>query len=170
MGKTKTMPNRTIWESFWDKVDRTNPEACWLWKGSRFPNGYGQCKMDGKAVGAHRIAYQLVKGRIPEGLLVCHTCDNPSCCNPIHLFLGTALENQQDMVQKGRSTKGRRRPGTGPQGTRNSHAVLGLGDVALIRIASGSTRTIAAHFGISKSQVHNIRSGAQWKPSGSNYV
>lgn len=92
-----------IEERFWGKVNRIGFEECWEWMAARDPNGYG--RIGGKrprAELAHRVAYRLTRGDIPLGLHVCHSCDNPPCCNPNHLFLGTDLDNNRDMRAKGR--------------------------------------------------------------------
>jgi hypothetical protein len=91
-------------ERFWDKVDRSGgPDACWPWTAFRYASGYGQFGVAGVApIRANRYAWMAVHGRIPDGLWVLHHCDNPPCCNPAHLFLGTAQDNVDDMVAKGR--------------------------------------------------------------------
>lgn len=87
-------------DRFWQRVRKT--ETCWLWTGYRNDNGYGQVGFNGHVRLAHRVAYTLAFGIIPEGMDVLHHCDNPSCVRPDHLFLGTQLDNIRDRDTKGR--------------------------------------------------------------------
>lgn len=89
--------------AFWSKVDISkNKNDCWNWMGARKPKGYGNVRIDKKYMLSHRVAFALANGQIPKGFMVCHVCDNPSCCNPSHLMLGTCKSNAADMLIKNR--------------------------------------------------------------------
>ena len=91
---------------FWSRVDIGTTDTCWPWTRGRFPDGYGAFWLNGQNIGAHRVAYSLSTGIRPApGLQVCHRCDNPTCCNPDHLFIGTAKDNFLDSLRKGRRAK-----------------------------------------------------------------
>lgn len=92
--------------NFWAYVDRGGPDVCWVWKGSKLPSGYGRVSWQGKTTYAHRVAHLLAHGAIPAGMCVCHHCDNPPCCNPSHLWLGTQQDNMADRDRKGRTARG----------------------------------------------------------------
>jgi hypothetical protein len=100
----------TFSQRFWAKVKKT--ETCWTWTAYRDPQGYGTFSVGPRATHAphraHRVAWELTNGQIPDGSLVLHRCDNPSCVNPKHLFLGTHQDNQRDKVAKGRQATGLR--------------------------------------------------------------
>lgn len=87
---------------FWAKVERVSGDECWRWLGAKSSHGYGSAKALGKNARAHRVAYALANGPIPPGVVVMHSCDNPRCCNPAHLSLGSQSSNILDCVTKGR--------------------------------------------------------------------
>lgn len=95
----------TLSERFWEKVDILGKDDCWNWTACKNSDGYGEIRMYPSKDKAHRIAYKLTHGEIIDGMEVCHKCDNPSCCNPKHLFLGTHRDNILDMYAKGRRVK-----------------------------------------------------------------
>lgn len=143
-------------EHFESGVDRSaGPNACHEWLRGRFKNGYGSVKRRGKDLKTHRVAWELEYGPIPDGLFVCHTCDNPPCCNLKHLFLGTPADNAADMVAKGRQARG----------WKFSTTKLEENDVRGVRIALAaglSHRTIAALFGVNPRTIHRIRHYIHW--------
>ncbi len=82
--------------------------GCWLWKMGKDKDGYGKVTIDYKCYRSHRVAFECVNGKIQAGAMACHKCDNPSCCNPDHIFLGTQMENITDSVAKGHHIRGSR--------------------------------------------------------------
>lgn len=105
-------------ERFWSRVDRSDAEGCWLWRGYTLPNGYGRVRFAGRLNYAHRVSYELSNGTIPDGALVLHSCDRPGCVNPAHIRAGSPKENMADMDARGR----RRSPGQGATRFLRSHA------------------------------------------------
>lgn len=91
------------------KINKTiNSNDCWIWLAGTNEKGYGRIFFNGKCLRAHRVAYELQHGTISDGLGVLHSCDNPACCNPNHLSLGSNIDNVMDCVSKGRNTRGHR--------------------------------------------------------------
>lgn len=93
-------------KDIWKRVKVGKPDECWEWQGRLNTSGYGQMSIRGKLKLAHRLAYEVSKGPIPDGLVVRHSCDNPRCCNPAHLSIGTQADNVRDAHIKGRIGKG----------------------------------------------------------------
>lgn len=148
---------RTKEEAFWKYVTPQDSDSCWLWQSSTSSRGYGKFTYKGKTHAAHRFSYELHHGPLNEGQMACHTCDNPACCNPHHLFAGTPLDNVIDKMEKGRHrwAKGKESP----------HAKLSEQDVRNIRNLreQGLTqREIAERFGIGQAQVHRIVHYQRW--------
>lgn len=130
-------------------------DGCWEWKRAVTKLGYGKIGHSRTIIAAHRAAYETWIGTIPEGALIMHTCDNPPCCRPDHLRVGTHDENMADMVSKGRKE--------GRQGERNAQSDLTEADVLAIRADPRAPDVIAWDYGISLSQVRKILSGSRWK-------
>jgi hypothetical protein len=141
---------------FWERVDRRSSDECWEWKGHRIPTGYGQITQRGRRTSTHRRAWELARGPIPEGLCVLHRCDNPPCCNPAHLWLGTQADNSADRDRKGRAAVG--------EG--NGKSRLTRDDVLAIHLLVSyglSWSKAARSFGVSKGTVAAIISGRTWR-------
>ena len=158
---------------FWSKVDKSGGEdACWNWCAKVDRDGYGRFWADRKQRGAHRYSYMLVHKSIPVGMFVCHHCDNTSCVNPRHLFLGTAQDNRNDMMMKGRdrSASGdahgsRTHPELIVRGERCGSAKLSELDVVKIRkmLGNGNTKAcIARKFRVSRACIRKISDGRTW--------
>ncbi len=142
-------------------VKRGEPDECWEWQKNRIKRGYGQLGHMGKALMAHRVAWEVAFGPIPEGLQVCHSCDNPPCCNPAHLWLGTQADNNRDMVAKGRARKGP------PFGETSYRSKLSAQQVALIRSLPKNTNwaALSRTMGVTRNTVAKIARGER-RPRG----
>lgn len=179
----------TVEHRFWSKVAIAGPDDCWLWQACMSDNGYGFFRLDNKQWRAHRVAWQLTYGDIPEELRVLHKCDVPLCVNPNHLFLGTDTDNMHDRDAKGRQAKGERHgwythPEKRPRGDRNGarthpeRRVYRRGEQSPVskltadqvreiraRYAAGgcSYTDLGREFSISRSQIGRIVTGEFWK-------
>lgn len=139
---------------FWSKVDKTGD--CWEWMAGKFTAGYGTFYMDGRSRYAHRVSYLLSKGNLDDDMLVCHKCDNRSCVNPDHLFLGTHLDNHRDKERKGRGNQVR--------GEKHYMAKLTEKDVLTIRASKGRVmqKDLASKFNIHPTTISHIWRGITW--------
>lgn len=130
-------------------------DLCWPWSGHRDDDGYGTIRYQNRQIKTHRLSWELTYGPIPGGLCVLHRCDNPPCCNPYHLFLGTNADNMADKTAKGRQSRG----------VRSGRTALTDDLVAKIldRLASGgSQREVAQEFGVSPGTIGSIEQGRTW--------
>lgn len=160
-----------LWTSeqrFWFKVDKSaGPEACWPWVAGKLPNGYGSVRVDGAHWLAHRRAWTLTHGPIPDGLNVLHECDNPPCCNDRHHFLGDYKDNSQDCIRKDRHARG----------GRHGHAKLSRAHVLELRslipqlprgpkgknLRHGLMKDLMRGYGVDQSTISCAVRGVTWK-------
>lgn len=143
-------------ERFWRKVNRG--DGCWLWTAATDKDGYGLFKfVRGKSsqIVASRFAYLVSRGELPDDLKVCHNCDNPTCCRPDHLFLGTTAENHADRNRKGRQAKGNQMPFAklNPDKVRR---------IRLLRKEGKTIRYIAEDAGVRQGTVRFVLQGVTW--------
>lgn len=143
---------RALVDRFNEKIDRSGgPDACWPWNAKTNGGGYGRIQRGGQGEGevtANVLAWTMVNGPVPEGLVVRHTCDNPPCCNPKHLITGTVKQNSRDMVERGRSVRGKRH---------HKAKVADHVDEIRQRYASGeSSPSIGRRFGVEPASIERI--------------
>lgn len=143
---------KSISQRFWEKVSIKEPNECWEWQSTKNNDHYGRFRIQGVRYMAHRVSFEFAHGAIPEGLVVRHSCDNPSCVNPNHLEIGTMGDNNADKVTRGRQAKGER----------HGRSKLTEATVRLIKAAEGSQRNIAKTFEVSQSTVRAIKAGHSW--------
>lgn len=163
---------------FWSRVDKRSKNECWEWQGN-VVRGYGHFPLTHfKTVKAHRFSYELKYGQIPDGMLVCHKCDNSKCVNPNHLFLGTHQDNMNDRSAKGRQAKGDRhgarlhpekfrfQHGGAPRGSKNGRASLTEDSVLKIKQllkTDLSQAEIGKRFGVTRFVIWKIKVGLAWQ-------
>lgn len=150
--------------AFWSKINVTeNIKECWLWSGAKNTKGYGNLRINKRYYHAHRIAFWLINGKIPCGYIVCHICDNPSCCNPHHLMLGTIKSNSADMLIKNRQKK----PESAARGINNAKAKLSDAIVIEIRNKykkeSANQYRLAELYGVSQSTISALVRNKTWR-------
>lgn len=137
--------------------------GCWEWSaGTTGKGGYGKFHMDHIGLLAHRVSWVIYKGLIPEGLLVLHSCDNPKCVNPKHLFLGTHMENSRDMFSKGRQSKmlGSRH---GEDNNLSKITEIEVKEIRKLRKSGVKYRILSQRFNLSVGQLYQIANGNSWK-------
>lgn len=150
---------RSVEDRFFEKVDAKssavfwNNSRCHQWTGYRMKNGYGQFSIDCRAQYAHRVAWELSNGVVPQGMSVLHHCDNRSCVNPSHLFVGTTQDNSDDMKAKGRQALGVRVKG----------AKLTDDAIRDIRSSSLLQKNLAEKYGVTQSMISMVRTRANWR-------
>jgi hypothetical protein len=148
---------KTTEQQILHNVKKTD-SGCWVRTSSLMPKGYSTIKLNGKTRYAHRISYEHFVGPIPDGMCICHSCDNPSCVNPQHLFLGTQKDNLADMTNKGRRN--------GPRGRNHPRATI-TGQIAAkikeYRQLGYTYREIAAICGTTLKVVQDVSTGRTWK-------
>lgn len=142
---------------FWEKVEATYADKCWNWAGHLGKFNYGQIQVNGRPEPAHRVSWELRFGTIPDGMCVLHRCDNPSCVNPHHLFLGTNLDNIKDRHAKNRDARGER----SGKSTLTNDQVIQI--KRLYRPKVFGCRKIGKQLGIDHSTVCHVISGRTWK-------
>jgi hypothetical protein len=138
-------------ERFWSRVC-LDSSGCWIWTGYTDSWGYGSFSFHGTMVRAHRKAYELVNGHIPQGQWVLHTCDTPACVNPAHLYCGTHRDNVRDGKKRGRYSRG----------SKHYKAKLSEAEVVYIYCSKESNRELGRRFGINNSNISRIRSRKNW--------
>lgn len=151
------MAARSVADRLWEKVDKsTTPNGCWPWYGHKDKLGYGRMGVGRyRVLLTHRIAFEVSIGPIPEGLCVCHACDNPSCCNPSHLWIGTRQDNNADKMAKGRMPSGE----VHHCAKLNAESVRGI---ASKHEAGARVVDLAREYGVSESTVCDIVHGRTW--------
>jgi hypothetical protein len=147
--------------SFWEKTEKAGATECWEWSSCKNNGGYGQLAVTGRSESAHRVSWVIEHGEIPHsegyhGTCVLHRCDNRSCVNPGHLFLGTQKDNMNDMDAKGRENR--------PKGIDHHRAVLTDEDVRRIRTIGKAVTglALADEFGVHPSQISRILNRRSW--------
>jgi HNH endonuclease len=143
----------TVLERFQKYVKKT--DTCWIWTGAKNENGYGILNVKGRGTIASRLAWELEYGGIPEGKYVLHHCDNPSCVNPDHLYLGSQTDNMRDMELRSRANR--------VVGENNGKSKVTAAIVRAIRQSPEKSGVLAKQYGIHTRTVWQIRSGRTWR-------
>jgi hypothetical protein len=148
-----SLPDKLI-AKFHRLVQKGADDACWPWTGRKNERGYGRPTCDAISYRAHRIAWELAHGSpVPDNRIIRHTCDNPSCCNPRHLLLGTPADNMRDAVKRERVALGSRR----------EDAKLSEDAVLIIRNTTAPVSALARAFGVDRKTIRQARDATRWK-------
>lgn len=142
---------RNLVNEFFARVSIGSLADCWNWAGTISTGGYGRIHLRPKVLIAHRFSYELFKGGIPDGLFVCHRCDNPKCVNPDHLYAGTPKQNSADRDARGRANTA--------HGEKHYRAKISDEDVRFIRSSEASISELADMFGVGSPVISNIQLG-----------
>jgi len=149
-------PYKPVTLRLWEKIIISDPNECWIWSAAKTRQGYGVIGINGKSQLAHREVYKTSIGPIENEQCVMHICDNPSCCNPVHLKTGTVLDNNKDRVAKNRSS------GKSQKGESNPQAKLTEKDVIQIYQMNKTLKEIAEMYEIKFQTVSDIKRGKIW--------
>jgi hypothetical protein len=146
---------RTLKERFEAKF--VKGDGCWEWTACKDRGGYGQFGFAGRQEGAHRVSYQMYVGELPDGLCVLHHCDNPSCVNPAHLFLGTNADNTRDCLSKGRVVSS-----FGENNGKSKLTTTQISEIRKMYAAGTIQRVIAKEFGVTRACICHIVLYKRW--------
>ncbi len=163
-GHYKPEEIRSIWEK--RKKIIVSENDCWIWQGAKSKDGYGHFGHNKVTILAHRMTYQLCVGDIPDKLHVCHNCpggDNPACCNPSHLFVGTDVDNVRDCVKKGRHTPASLPGESNPSSKLTAEQVIEIRRLYKIESYRGYRKELAAEYNVSSCTIRRILDGKSWK-------
>lgn len=155
--RTRVYRGLTGEQRFWKRVAIKGPDECWEWQGPCNGSGYGNIGFTDLSTTTHRISYELANGAVGNTYTVCilHRCDNPPCCNPAHLFIGTRADNIADMTQKGRLASF--------EGTKNVRALLTESQVLVIRDSDKTNVELGREYGVGPTTISAIRTGRNWQ-------
>jgi hypothetical protein len=152
---------RNTKESIWERIDKKGEDECWEWMGPTTNDGYGRIGINRKYYSVHRLVYELTKGKIPNGKVVMHLCNNPPCCNPKHLRRGSIKDNVTQMYRENRDRH------VIQEGELNNNSKLSVGEVIEIRklytIGNYSQRELGKQYGMSQGSISSIVNRRVWK-------